>query len=294
MAHILATDDQIKLLTSAKTWYVDATFHVVRSPFYQLYTIHVFVRSEDAMKQLPVILCIMSRRRKKDYIYILTAIKEMLPSEPRVKRIVMDFEKALWRAADSVFSAVQIKGCAFHFSQALFRKIQELGLQPLYRSDEGTHKLLRKFMALCFIPQQHIVGIFQQLKAAATTAPLLHFAEYIEKTWINSSSCTPTSWSVYGQSVRTNNDVEGWHNRLKVKGKAQMNFYLMVNLLHNEATLVTTQIRLVSEGKLKRYQQKTYKRMQAKIFNLWEEYENGDRSAQQLLRAVSRLYGPKE
>ena len=30
-----------------------------------------------------------------------------------------------------------------------------------------------------------------------------------------------------------------------------------------------------------------------KIFGFWAEYENGDRSALQLLRAYARLYGPR-
>ena len=37
---VFATDKQLQLLKSAKTWYVDATSNVVKKPFTQLYTIH--------------------------------------------------------------------------------------------------------------------------------------------------------------------------------------------------------------------------------------------------------------
>ena len=73
-------------------------------------------------------------------------------------------------------------------------------------------------------------------------------------------------------------DLEGWHNQLNARGRAQMNLYMLVFLLHD-----------VSEGKLQRYQKKTFANLQRKIFAYWDEYENGDRSA---LRACSRLHGP--
>ena len=97
---------------------------------------------------------------------------------------------------------------------------------------------------------------------------------------IKSTVWTPNSWSVYFQSVRTNNDIEGWHNRLK-------------SLLHSEAELVETVVRLVSEEKLKRYQKKTYATLQKQLFKYWEKYESGEKSALQLLELCSRLNGPQ-
>ena len=71
-----------------------------------------------------------------------------------------------------------------------------------------------------------------------------------------------------------------------------MNLYMLVKLLHEESSKIPVQVRLVSEGKLQRHQKKAFANMQRIIFAYWEEYNNGNRSALQLLRACSRLYGP--
>ena len=39
--------------------------------------------------------------------------------------------------------------------------------------------------------------------------------DYIRRNWLHSRVWKTDSWSVYKQSVRTNNDVEGWNHRIK-------------------------------------------------------------------------------
>ena len=44
--------------------------------------------------------------------------------EPSLKMFVADFESGAWRAIRAVFGQdVKLHGCAFHFQQALWRKI---------------------------------------------------------------------------------------------------------------------------------------------------------------------------
>ena len=173
-----------------------------------------------------------------------------------------------------VFPTLVLKGCAVHFSQAIWRRIQECGLQVAYGSDEGT--FLRRVMTLCFLPAQHITPVFRRLEQEATAA-LTPLMQYVARTWINDSATwPPTCWSVYYQSVRTSNDLEGWHTRLNTRGRAGMNLYMLVALLYDESSLIPVQVRLVSDGKLKRHQKKVFVNLQKKIFCLWEKYENGD------------------
>ena len=116
-------------------------------------------------------------------------------------------------------------------------------------------------MALPFLPEDQISRAFRKLKRKAATRPLQELAEYVENTWITSTTWPPASWSVYLQAVRTNNDVEGWHYGLnrRAQGKSQLPLYMLIMLLHEENRLTSLQIRLVSDKKLCRIQRKTYR-----------------------------------
>ena len=205
---------------------------------------------------------------------------------------MLDFESAMWRAAASVFPDVRVRGCGFHWNQAVWRKVQGLGLQEAYLQRENTFNLIRRLMALPFLPSEHIAPVFQRLRTKAGTQPLQELVEYIRSTWVESDQWPPAAWTVFRQSIRTNNDVEGWHRRINHRGHEQLPFYTLIRLLHREACIVNIQVRLVSEKKLQRIQTKKYTHLHNMYNTLWVAYTNGDKTAKQLLYACARINGP--
>jgi len=113
--------------------------------------------------------------------------------------------------------------------------------------------------------------------------------------WISSTIHEPKEWSVFGQPIRTNNDLKGWHHALNRRtGRSHLPFYELVELLHNEARVCELSIKLISSGKLKGIQKRKYRNLQRKIFDLWEKFENNEKSAVQLLKACSAWMAPLE
>ena len=88
--------------------------------------------------------------------------------------------------------------------------------------------------------------------------------------------------------------MEGWHNALNRRAGGQCNLplYYLIDLLDREAKLTALTIRLISERKLKRMQHKTYRHLQPKLFEYWEQYDNEQKTASQLLKVCTHLNGP--
>ena len=106
-----------------KNWYVDDTFKLCKAPFTQLLTVNAFVRRKDHAKQVPLVFALMSGKKKKDYRAVIREIIKNIPGQPSVKKVTVDFERAIWSAFQKVLPEVRIMGCAFHWSQALWRKV---------------------------------------------------------------------------------------------------------------------------------------------------------------------------
>ena len=123
---VLASDKQLEVLQQSKTWYMDATFKLCRQPFTQLLTLNAFVKNGDFIKQVPLVFVIMSGKKKSDYKAVLQSIISILPGQPSVKKVTLDFEKAMWSTVRQVLPNVTVKGCSFHWTEAVWRKVSSI------------------------------------------------------------------------------------------------------------------------------------------------------------------------
>ena len=122
-------------------------------------------------------------------------------------------------------------------------------------------------------------GKLEQVAAAGGYTHVQEHLSYIRHNWVD-GCWRPATWSAFRQPVSTNNDVEGWHYRLNAKAShGRLNLYQLLQLLHDEARLVTLAVCLLSDCGTSRMQRKSYVQLHSRIFQLWNEYSDGSRSA---------------
>ncbi len=179
---IFATDTNMKLLCEAETIYIDGTLTCPRL-FYQIFTMHAFKNG----KQFPLVYCLLPNKTQATYVKTFELMKDKAVSLSVDPEIVLgDFEQAIKQAVDLCFLSAEFRGCYFHFSQALMRKFQAVGLQQVYRSDEEACRFLIRTAALAFVPVRFVRLAWQGVKASKPThLPRIdEFVDYFQSTWI--------------------------------------------------------------------------------------------------------------
>ena len=169
--------------------------------------------------------------------------------------------------------------------------------QTAYNKKDTVYTYLRHMMALPFLPSEHIPDTFNRLKEKATNQDnqaIQDVLNYVYRTWINNNVFSVEYWYVFMTSIRTNNDVEGWHYRLnyRMAARGPVPFYSLLTELYSEAADIPLQLKMVTEGKLQRYQRRHTRQIQGKLFTLWYQYCSNTIFASRLLKECAGIYGP--
>ena len=145
---IFCTNENLRQFAQCQTVYMDGTFKVCPSPYNQVFVImgdfHGFV--------IPFVHVLMENKTVGAYRQVLQRLKRLVRRLAHQAwaphRVITDFEVGLQTAVQTELPATTISGCYFHFTQALWRKIQDLGLSGPYRQNQRLRGVLRKVMAL--------------------------------------------------------------------------------------------------------------------------------------------------
>ncbi|XP_063843544.1 uncharacterized protein LOC135090589 isoform X6 [Scylla paramamosain] len=292
---IFGTPAMLSLLSQARMWYCDLRFSLVSSPFQQLFSLHVFIKSGSTSKQVPMLFVLMSDRTKEDYVAVLLKILELLPAMPNVHTITMDFEMGLWTAVMDILPTARLYGSHYSWNQLVWHKISDLDLVASYHNSDSTQKFCRQLMALPFLPVTEIPGMFVEFTDSTEDSSQCYkdLVNFVRLMWLDSSLWPPSRWSVFKRPIRTKNDVDGWLKRVTHKSqKKSMGFYQLIALLFKESIFDENQISLVTDEELIKYQRAKFSRVQAKIFETWECFSKNELSPLDLLNHVAVFNGP--
>jgi len=132
---------------------MEGTFNIAPLLFTQLYLNHVPL-GESA------VICVyafLPNKYQSTYEELFTATQDRctelgFQADPKI--ITLDFEQAVINAVMSSFGPqVNVHGCFYHLTQAIWRKIQTLGLVQRYREEEEVKLFCGMLDGLAFLPE---------------------------------------------------------------------------------------------------------------------------------------------
>ena len=118
-------------LCASDCWYVDGTFKVCPAPFYQLFTVHYFHMN----RCIPSLYCLLSGKSQIVYETLFSHIRDLATQFKipiRAVRCMADFETAIKNSIKLIWPLWTVEGCYFHFTQALYRKMEQLELKVYF------------------------------------------------------------------------------------------------------------------------------------------------------------------
>ncbi|CAF4423484.1 unnamed protein product [Rotaria socialis] len=138
---LFASNEQLKVLFQNSIVLMDGTFSTCPKIFDQVFTIH-------SIKYEQSFICgigLLPDRKKSTYRFVFEELKGLAVRMNLVfspSTIITDFEHSLADAIISEFPSSNQYGCYFHFTEAVYRQIQHLGLSSGYCSDGSFHNRL--------------------------------------------------------------------------------------------------------------------------------------------------------
>ena len=123
-------------------------------------------------------------------------------------------------AIEEVWPSATVRGCYFHFKQALWRNFHRFDLTLEYQViGSDIRKSVQRIGALPFVPEEDLDYAWDTLKPTIPN-DMDDFVRYFESTWMGTAArraqFPPSTWNQYDASLarlpRSSNMAEGWNN----------------------------------------------------------------------------------
>ncbi|CAN7984259.1 unnamed protein product [Ixodes pacificus] len=176
---IFCSPQMIEVLQTSKKWFADGTFKVAPELFFQVYSLHC----EVGGSVLPAAYMLLTRKNYPTYTPALSALIGECGGVCEPSTIIVDYELAAINAFKTVLPTSDVRGCFFHLSQCVYRKVQSEGLQELYARDPQINLEARMIPALSMVPRSDVEDIFTEL-ASSVHSDLQPVMDYFKDTFI--------------------------------------------------------------------------------------------------------------
>lgn len=220
---IFCSTEARETIKNVRHFFADGTFKSVPPPFKQLYTVHGLTTAHIT----PLIYCLLPNKEQYTYERLFGMIKARIPDmNPEIFQT--DYEMAAMNALQITFPTANIKGCFFHYAQALHKKAKQLHL--------FNNKTIALFVALAHLPATLMPEGFLsiQFEVLSNVEGWNDFVNYFLKQWMDPKLIHAVS--CFDNPHRTINAVEGWHSRLnKIIKRKKPNLFPFIKSIKNES-----------------------------------------------------------
>ena len=152
--------------------------------------------------------------------------------------------------------------------------------------------MICKTAAIAFVPVHFVrvawEGVVQELEEMDN---LDNFKNYFDSTWMRGQYSLPL-WNYYSyDGPRTNNRLEGWHNRLKrIVKKPHPNFYELIDVFKREQAATEVTYQQLDTG-ANPPPWKKYRQLDQRVQRIKDRMSAGQVSISEYLDAIGHLIG---
>ena len=182
------------VMARAEELFMDGTFDTRPKFFAQIY----FIRAKMAGKCcVPVAYILLPNKDSATYRKMWEVLMSLVNFEPgHPTRITTDFERAAYNTLRETFPLAKLTGCYFHFKQAVYRNLQQKGLESLHNQNPSFQYLVSLLYGLAMVPANKIPEYYdtvvQDYLESQEEKPefqdhqeeISAFLSYFERTWL--------------------------------------------------------------------------------------------------------------
>lgn len=128
------------------------------------------------MQSFPLAFCLMQDKKKSSYTAIFKFIRDEYKFN--ITDAMVDFELGLKNALLETYPDAKLRGCWFHFAQALVRQLHKMPSKIRYRPDIKDQ--IRKLIALPLLPDDKIKEAYHLIKNEIISRPLNNAREHFK------------------------------------------------------------------------------------------------------------------
>ena len=281
---IFGTAANLDFLQNSPHWFMDGTFRTVPPQFMQLYTVHGLQRGHNVVGAY----ALLRNKEANTYTEMLTQIRA-LTNNVEPESFMTDFETGSSTALGRVYPNVPKKGCFFHLCKNVFKHVQAEGLLDRYLNDENFRINVKMISAIAFVPTDDVIDAFQELSDHCGDDEQA-ILDYFETYYIGEqrrgrrlrARFPHAMWNVHGRVEndlpRTNNHLEGWHNRFNAFISVRhADIWKFIQALKGDCALQNHTRTQAMIGADPPRQRLVYRQVNERLQNLVENYNVNDK-----------------